>query len=295
MKSLAIITSFFLTIIITSCGSKNDSLESENSSPIEDLLKEDITPKSPLKICTELLPPPPPSIVMDYEMDTIKLLERQNKVQDAIAYTIIQPTPPYIASLSQYKWQTKNIKVTFLDGEPEVIQRVEFIAKQWEEVSGIRFTFGNFTDPDISISFLYEGSWSAIGSYSRKIRPSMNFGWLERETSLEEYNRVVLHEFGHALGFIHEHQQPSANINWNRPEVYKYYQTPPNNWEPNQIDANIFAKYNKTQTQNSVFDPSSIMIYAIPAELTLDGFSVDWNSTLSETDKAFVSLLYPIQ
>ena len=38
----------------------------------------------------------------------------------------------------------------------------------------------------------------------------MNYGWLEPDTELREYQRVVRHEFGHALGMIHEHQNPAA-------------------------------------------------------------------------------------
>ena len=68
----------------------------------------------------------------------------------------------------------------------------------------------------------------------------MNFGWLRPGTPLEEYMRVVLHEFGHALGLIHERQNPSGGIQWNKPVVYRYYQGPPNFWVPQQVDINLF-------------------------------------------------------
>src|SRR5471030_922448 len=102
----------------------------------------------------------------------------------------------------------------------------------------------------------------------------MNFGWLEDNTPDEEWRRVVVHEFGHALGCIHEHSNPVGNIQWNKPVVYQYYEGAPNNWTKEQVDSNLFAKYSANITQFTALDPNSIMMYPIPAQFTLDGFSV---------------------
>jgi serralysin len=60
------------------------------------------------------------------------------------------------------------------------------------------------------------------------------------------------------------------------------------------VDHNIFQKFNKPQTQFSDFDPQSIMLYAIPAELLTDpSKAVGWNTKLSDTDKAFIGTVYP--
>lgn len=121
----------------------------------------------------------------------------------------------------------------------------------------------------------------------------MNFGWLTRSLGDDEYSRVVTHEFGHALGCIHEHQNPSSNIPWDKEAVYEYYQGPPNYWTREQVDLNIFTRYGADITQFSEFDPQSIMLYPIPDELTLGDYEVGWNRVLSETDKHFVAALYP--
>ena len=47
----------------------------------------------------------------------------------------------------------------------------------------------------------------------------MNYGWLTPDSDDDELRRVVLHEFGHALGLIHEHQNPEGGIEWNEPAV----------------------------------------------------------------------------
>lgn len=123
----------------------------------------------------------------------------------------------------------------------------------------------------------------------------MNFGWLTPTTADDEYSRVVIHEFGHALGCYHEHQNPSTNIPWDKEAVYKLYGGPPNNWSKAQVDQNLFRKYSRSISQFSEFDKESIMLYTIPNALTKGDFEVGWNRDLSATDKSFVNVIYPKQ
>ena len=83
------------------------------------------------------------------------------------------------------------------------------------------------SDEQVRIAFLPgQGSWSGVGtdaldeSAFPKTDPTMNFGWLEDETDATGYERVVVHEFGHALGCVHEHQSPNEKLQWNVPKVY---------------------------------------------------------------------------
>jgi hypothetical protein len=122
----------------------------------------------------------------------------------------------------------------------------------------------------------------------------MNYGWLQPNTSDTEYHRVVLHEFGHSLGCIHEHQNPSATIPWNREKVYKTYGGSPNFWSRQQVDVNLFQKYGADQTQFTEFDTHSIMLYPITKDLTDGTFEVGWNTELSDPDKAFIRAMYPL-
>jgi hypothetical protein len=68
---------------------------------------------------------------------------------------------------------------------------------------------------------------------------------------------------------------------------------PPNNWDKPTVDNNIFHMYSYDQINSTAFDPKSIMLYAIPAELTLNGYSTSENSELSEVDKNHVGSIYP--
>jgi hypothetical protein len=194
------------------------------------------------------------------------------------------------------------LHVRFLEGNPRLHQRIKRIASQWMEYADIHFVFDNAADAAIRISFARGASWSYLGTDAldpslAPDAPTMNFGWLTPATAHDEVQRVVLHEFGHALGIVHEHQSPAAAIPWNREAVYAYFAGPPNYWSPEQIDFNIFQRYQHEHTNSSEFDPASIMLYPIPPEFTDGKLSIGWNRTLSATDCDFVGRLYstPVQ
>ena len=121
----------------------------------------------------------------------------------------------------------------------------------------------------------------------------MNFGWIDANSSDTELRSVVLHEFGHALGLIHEHQNPKGGIKWNRDAVIADLSGPPNNWDLATIENNMFKKYSPGEVSGTDVDAKSIMMYPIPASWTLDGFSAGFNSGLSEKDKTFIRFAYP--
>ncbi|MEO6610906.1 MAG: M12 family metallopeptidase, partial [Chitinophagaceae bacterium] len=186
----------------------------------------------------------------------------------------------------------------FSDGDEFVTSKVKHFVKEWETFANITFLFvTDVATAKIRVGFAMDGtSWSFVGREALVITrgsKSMNFGWFDTSTENAEFSRVILHEFGHALGFIHEHQHPNASIPWDKDKVYAYYKGPPNNWDSAYIKANIFDKYSKTITNSSAYDPLSIMHYDIPAEFTTDGSSVGLNTSLSPTDKTFARQVYP--
>lgn len=188
----------------------------------------------------------------------------------------------------------------FMNGTAAQKSKVKELAKQWEQYANIFFNFIESGNADIRIGFKWRndpGSWSYIGTdcfYIPQDQVTMNFGWLDiygRDTT--EYNRTVLHEFGHALGCIHEHQNPSANIPWDKPAVYAYYAKPPNSWSKDDVDNNLFRTYDASKTQFSQFDKFSIMLYRIDNSLTIGDYEVPGNTQLSAMDKSFIGVIYP--
>lgn len=245
-----------------------------------------------LKICTELSLPN--EFLEKAAVDAIN--ENPENAPPLLSQSIVgvHISKPTLALITGKKWRRgRTLHVNFLGGSKKVHRKVRDYASRWEDYADIKFSFSP-SEGDIRVSFVSGGSWSYVGTDALQISPpnaTMNFGWLEEDTSEEEYERVVVHEFGHALGCIHEHQHPKAKIPWDRPKVYDYYKQN-FGWDRNKVDHNVFRKYSENITNFSSYDSLSIMHYAIPNSLTIGDYEVGWNTTLSPTDKSFISIAY---
>ncbi|PGK30640.1 hypothetical protein CN907_27585 [Bacillus anthracis] len=202
-----------------------------------------------------------------------------------------------LALTTRKLWKNgRTLNVRFLNGDTDVQEKIMHWAKEWEKYANIKFSFDNNPNAEIRVSIGGDDlSWSTVGTDAltvQKEEATTHFGWLTPTTPDDEVSRVVLHEFGHVLGCIHEHQNPDAHIHWDKDAVFDYFRRT-QGWDDKTIEHNIFETESASSTNFSKFDKDSIMLYSFPPELTTDHKGTPMNRSLSKTDKEFMEKMYP--
>lgn len=249
------------------------------------------------------------------EFITQKQLARSSKLKAAFK----------VASL----WNPKTfpiLHVGFMDGTDKQKKWVEQVITTHLQplMKNIQFVWNTPpNESEIRVSFaLKDQAWSLVGKDALDIpknEPTMNLGWVDNDEEYDDEHykntgQVVMHEFGHAIGMIHEHQNPKANpIIWNEDVVYKELRRT-NGWDREQVNTNMFKKYGsflkceqakKEHSPNvldyckeelvngSDYDVYSIMHYFYPMSWIKSGpKSIPMNTTYSEQDKKWIEKYY---
>lgn len=213
-------------------------------------------------------------------------------------------------------WQSAQVlRACFFEGPSlDTLSRIVRTAKQWEKAGNIKLDFGDLNNPrmcrtnqanEIRIGYAYKGYWSLVGqdsvNFSRQYDQSMNLEFFNSLPPVEpEFSSTVLHEFGHAVGLQHEHQNPKSTceqeFNWDA--IYASLAAPPNGWDKAKVDLNMRRLLNDGDV-NVVgeFDKRSIMLYTFPDWMYRDGTGSSCyftaNAEISDGDRATVAYMYP--
>jgi hypothetical protein len=98
-----------------------------------------------------------------------------------------------------------------LNGTPQQQRKVEDVMQEWTWYGN--FTFVRLGNGDMSafVRIVFKrghGAWSYIGKEALKLKtgPTMQQDISDNDRMPPHERYMILHEFGHALGLIHEHQ-----------------------------------------------------------------------------------------
>ena len=230
------------------------------------------------------------------------------------------------------RWEPgRTLKVCLFNGNDTVARLIRDAASEWNRYASVRRDFGppdrwyNCLSPQIGfaqirVGFSGQGFWSVVGNDSEtrleSWSPSMNLQGFNRLYSPDRmppqeaiqrarpyHVATIKHEFGHALGLLHEHQHPSLKcqdqLKLTGPNnVYEYFGKPENNWTADEVKRNLgFIGQTDPDYVKGAPDLKSIMMYSIPEDVFKLGKQspcfVPTNYEISEKDKQVIARIYP--
>lgn len=187
------------------------------------------------------------------------------------------------------------------DGSPVLLDPIEKEIRKLSPIEAVKKIVRERIQPLVGLKFVFVsqggnvrvsfnpngGAYSLVGTDCLKSeeQSTMNLGWLDAGT--------IIHEFGHVLGMIHEHQNPKGKpIPWDDSAVYQWAKQT-QGWDHDTTYHNIIERYNVDQLNASEFDPQSVMLYFFPPQLTTNHKGTNNNHRISPEDAIYISKVYP--
>jgi Astacin (Peptidase family M12A) len=199
------------------------------------------------------------------------------------------------------RWQNlanNTLRLFFMNGA-DLIDPVMAAITAWSRAANVKFDRArDASRAELRIMFGRSlGHQSQVGSEARQVRnlsqPTMTLGFrdlFDYEADAAYSRFVVMHEFGHALGCIHEHIRDDAPLVFNEAKTIAYFATRGLNAAATRY--NILERWRQTLIRKSEYDEKSIMHYMLPGFCMADGRERQQNFELSGPDKEFAAIVY---
>lgn len=208
------------------------------------------------------------------------------------------PTPEQIAAMTGKYWGSagKKLTVGFLEETSEAFRSKFFhFANKWSEHCNFSFVWTQ-SSPEVRVTRNLGGYWSYLGTDCLQIpqgQPTMCLQGFTVSTRESEWERVVVHECGHAMGFPHEHMRRDIQKLLNQAAVIARFMRD-QGWSEQQVRQQILITLEEhSLTGASPADPESIMSYRFDGSLTIDGKPIPGGSKISPVDAQYVGKIYP--
>lgn len=216
------------------------------------------------------------------------------------------------------RWNKKTLKVGFFPPKTGTLptenkNQIMTLAREWTWYANIDFQEAPVAQADIRIAFsegsdgIKGGYWSHLGKWCANqptSSPTMNL----QNHHLKVIPRKVRHEFGHALGFYHEHQLYDANsgvsaVDYNEAKVLAWYKKH-SSWGSQMVKSNVLTPIKKSglyakKCDGAGIDQFSVMLYPLKDGSLLTDPSLskhypcEESAELSVEDILHVMRMYP--
>ncbi len=211
-----------------------------------------------------------------------------------------KPTQMHLAVITTKYWGAKGVHLTvgFLDNPPaDLRKRIIMHMNAWNKTANVKFEESK-TDPQVRIA--REGGpaggyWSYLGTDIALIKPdqpTMNLEAFTMNTPESEFHRVVRHETGHTMGFPHEHMRRELVEKIDPEKAFKYF-AKTQGWNRAEVRAQVLTPIEDASISGTFHsDPTSIMCYQLPGEITKDGKPIIGGIDINNSDFTFAGSIY---
>ncbi|EEB91101.1 hypothetical protein MPER_10601 [Moniliophthora perniciosa FA553] len=165
------------------------------------------------------------------------------------------------------------LNYSFLNGTDYQRSAVRKGMDTWSQYANVIFQSTNSADIRISFSTT-EDIHTCLGTTARnvtdKTKQTMRLKGIDTDAPKEskkeaEQAGLILHELGHVLGLLHEHQSPArgGRIKLDVNAVLRHYRIHYPGWTDDDIQQNVIIPYERAEAYNmSSLDMNSIMMQA---------------------------------
>jgi hypothetical protein len=208
------------------------------------------------------------------------------------------PTPEHLALLVSKYWGAKGVDLTvsFLDNpDAETRRKILAAANAWSKTANVKFTEVPSGGQVRVARTPGQGYYSYLGPDVLHIPAgecTMNLDSFTADTPDSEYDRVVKHEFGHTLGFPHEHTRKEI-VGRIDPRAAEAYFLKYDGWDAQTVREQVLTVTPDAEITALPADVRSIMAYGLPAEIMRDRVAVPGGTDIDDEDYQLCAKLYP--